>query len=361
MRQTRILTGMLLGGSLALSAAAISQEAAPATVAALSVAVAVPGLDLWPDVIAASGALVARDETIIGVEAGGLRLTAVHVEPGSVVERGDLLAELETADILNEISRLEAVVLSAEAAFDLAVANAERGQGLTRTGTISHQQALEYEIAERRARSDLQAAQATLATSRLTLARTRIVAPEAGVISSRSAEAGAIAPAGQELFRLIRRGQIDWRAELPATRLGALREGTDVEVFLPSGPVAGQVRRIEPVASVTNARVVVHVGLSVSGLPADLRTGLLANGRFIAGRREALHVPEGAVLMRDGFSYLYVLAGTIVERRRVETGRRQDERVEIVSGLEREEQVVQAGGAFLTDGATVRVVVEPPQ
>ncbi|WP_181900632.1 efflux RND transporter periplasmic adaptor subunit [Paracoccus thiocyanatus] len=360
MRRSRFFAAALgcvfIGPGLALSQQGDAERAA---VPVLTVSALAPQTGTWPVSVAASGRLAARDEIVVAAEVGGQRLKALHAEAGSPVQRGALLAELDDADILNDIARQEAVLLSAQAALDLALANAERGRGLSGTGAISRQQKLEYDIAERRARADLQSAQATLASSRLDLERTRILAPDDAVVLDRAAVEGAVVAAGQELFRLIRAGRIDWQAELPAVRLGAVRPGTEAVVALPSGPVQGEVRQIEPAASAADARVVVHVALKPDAMPPDLKAGLFANGTFVTDRSPALHVPADAVLMRDGFSYAYVLAadGT-AERRRVETGRRLGDRIEILSGLDKGARVIQAGGAFLSDGAAVRVVEE---
>jgi multidrug efflux pump subunit AcrA (membrane-fusion protein) len=87
----------------------------------------------------------------------------------------------------------------------------------------------------------------------------------------------------------------------------------------------------------------------------------MISGRFQTGEDSALHVPSSAVVLQDGFSYVFVLEdGDTVRRQRVETGRRQDNRVEITSDLKSDAQVVQSGGAFLTDGSRVRVTEVAP-
>ena len=93
------------------------------------------------------------------------------------------------------------------------------------------------------------------------------------------------------------------------------------------------------------------------GMPQP-KTGILASGYFELDRTDALTVPATAVVMRDGFSYVFIVTDTnqpTVTRKRVQTGRRQDDRIEIVSGIERTDKVVTSGGAFLADGSSVRV------
>ena len=117
-------------------------------------------------------------------------------------------------------------------------------------------------------------------------------------------------------------------------------------------------RRIAPKASQSNGRVTIHVALEETDDAPGPIVGMLVGGTFQIGEREALNVPSSAIVMQDGFSYVFALdqaAPDRVRRIRVETGRRQGDRVEIHGDLPANAGVVQAGGPFLSDGATVRI------
>jgi RND family efflux transporter MFP subunit len=166
---------------------------------------------------------------------------------------------------------------------------------------------------------------------------------------------------GEELFRLIRDNRIEWQAEVPLRQTFGLKVGTPARIPTPIGDVTGKIRRIAPSASDTNGRVKVYV--DIDQLPGDIepKIGVMISGRFQTGEDSALHVPSSAVVLQDGFAYVFVLEdGDTVRRQRVETGRRQDNRVEITSDLKSDAQVVQSGGAFLTDGSRVRVTDAAP-
>ena len=86
-----------------------------------------------------------------------------------------------------------------------------------------------------------------------------------------------------------------------------------------------------------------------------------ARGEFEVGSGSGLTLPQSAVLLRDGFSYvLRVGADSKVTQVKVGTGRRVGERIEITGGLPADARVVAAGGGFLADGDTVRVVEAAP-
>jgi RND family efflux transporter MFP subunit len=179
------------------------------------------------------------------------------------------------------------------------------------------------------------------------------------VISSRTATVGAVLPAGTELFRMIRQGRLEWRAEVAAADLSRIRPGMKARVT-PSGgqAVDGRVRMVAPTVDPATRNGIVFVDLARS---PDTRAGMFARGEFELGQGEALTLPQSAVQLRDGFSYVFVVgADQKVQSQKVSTGRRVGERVEITAGLDANARVVAAGGGFLSDGDTVRVVDATP-
>jgi HlyD family secretion protein len=93
------------------------------------------------------------------------------------------------------------------------------------------------------------------------------------------------------------------------------------------------------------------------GAPGTVKPGMFARGEFNLGASSSLSLPQTAVLLRDGFSYvLLVGADSKVILTQVSVGRRNADRVEITGGIEPNARVVAAGGGFLGDGDLVRVV-----
>ena len=200
-----------------------------------------------------------------------------------------------------------------------------------------------------------------LAAVQLRLKFTRVVASDDGVISSRTATLGAVVSPGQELFRLIRRNRLEWRAEVTSSELARLRPGTPVLVTAEgAGAAAGTVRVLGPTVDPQSRNALVYVDLP-DAARRGLRPGMFARGAFGLGEQAALSLPQEAVALRDGFAYVFRVAEpaaeqTRVSRAKVQLGRRADNRVEILSGLNAEDTVVSAGAAFLADGDVVRVV-----
>jgi RND family efflux transporter MFP subunit len=310
---------------------------------------------------AANGNIMAWQEASIGTEADGLRLADVKANVGDVVRRGQVLAVFASDTVSAELAQSRAAVAEAEAALAGATDNARRAAELQTTGTLSAQQIRQYITAERTAQARLEAAQAVETTQQLRLAQTRVRAPDDGVISARSATVGAVLPAGQELFRLIRRGRLEWRAEVAAPDLAKLKPGQVARVTPVGGEtIEGRLRMVAPTIDMQTRNGLVYVDL-----PADApaRVGMFARGEFEIGTIRVMTLPQSAVLLRDGFGYVMrvirIDPDSKVIQTKVTTGQRVGDRVEITGGIEASARVVASGGAFLGDGDLVRVVDEP--
>ena len=240
--------------------------------------------------------------------------------------------------------------------LDEAAQDAQRARGLAESGALSAQQVQQYLTAEQTARARLDSAQARARIDELRLTQTRVVAPDAGVISARQATVGSLAQQGQELFRLIRNHRLEWRAEVTATELTRIQAGMPVRLTVPgaeSSPVTGRVRAVAPTIDPQTRNALVYVDLP-PGSPA--RAGMFARGELTLGSRAALSLPQSAVLLRDGFAYVFTIGeNNRVTQVKVTTGRRQGDRVEVLEGLTPQARVVAGSVAFLADGDQVKL------
>jgi RND family efflux transporter MFP subunit len=349
--------------SLALTACGKGDDKknAPAT-PALTVTTAAPRTASLPLKLGANGNVAAWQEAIIGSESGGLRLTEVKVNVGDVVRKGETLAVFSADTVNADVEQARAALQEAQANAAEAAANAKRAQSLKSSGAMSEQQVTQYLTAQRTATARVAAAKATLTQQQLRLKYTQVVAPDSGVISARNATVGAVVGVGTELFRLIRQGRLEWRAELPASDIGRVKAGTRVRVKGANGSeVVGKVRTVAPTVDAQTRTTLVYVDLPPSlSSNAPLKAGMFAGGEFELGASNALTVPQQAVAVRDGFSYVFRLnPDSRVSQVKIGTGRRLGERIEVVSGLAPDVQIVIEGAGFLNDGDLVRNVPAP--
>jgi RND family efflux transporter MFP subunit len=358
--QTAAWFGLLVGGALWLASGPGISAAQTAPKAAAKAALTVRTTQLtptpWMQTLAANGSVVAWQEAVIGAELAGLRIVEVRASVGDRVRRGDWLATLAADTQQASEAESQAALLESEALHAEAQANAARARKLGASGFISEQQVVQATTAEQTARARLEAQRARHRANALRLAQTRLVAPDDGVISASAATVGTLTQPGAELFRLIRQGRLEWRAELTAEELAQVRKGMKVEVQVAPGHiVTGKVRAVSPAV---DART--RYGLVLVELPkeAHLIAGLFARGEIkLAQARAAVpSLPLSALVQRDGAAYVFVvMPGSQVQERKVGLGQRSGDRIEITSGLEPGVAVVETGGAFLTDGDTVRL------
>lgn len=328
---------------------------AASTPSALTVELVAPESRDWPQTLSASGAVAAWEDIVVSPETGGLRIEELRANVGDRVAKGQLLARLADATVRAELAKQQALVAQAEATLQQAAGNLRRAQSVDVAGALAPQKLDEYRATEATAQASLASARADLQSVQLKLAQTRITAPDDGVVASKAGVVGNVASVGTELYRLIRQGRIEWRAELDAQQLTQVRAGQSAQVQLPGGgaAVAGTVRLVSPTLSTSTGRGIAYVSLDAKG---SARAGTFASGSIALERRQALTLPEAAVVQRDGRAYVFLVdAGGKAASRPVATGRRQDGRVEIVSGIEPTARVVARGGAFLADGTPVTV------
>lgn len=362
-----IVFGVLAAsGAVALIAAPASnaaddRKAAPAR-PALTVTSARPAPASLPIELAANGNVAAWQEAVIGSETGGYRLNEVRVNVGDVVKKGQVLAVFSGDSVNADLAQARAALLETRANAAEASANAARARTLESSGALSAQQISQYMTAEQTANARIAASSATLAAQQLRLKYTQVVAPDSGIISARNATVGSVVGVGTELFRMIRQGRLEWRAEVVAADLARLRPGTRAVVTAASGEkLSGTVRMIAPTIDPQTRSALVYVDLPTSNAAnAPFKAGMFASGQFTLGTSTALTVPQQAVVVRDGFSYVFRLnSDGRVSQLKVTTGRRLAERIEVTAGVTGSDLLVIDGAGFLNDGDLVRNVAAP--
>lgn len=324
---------------------------------ALTVSVARPEQSELNVTLAANGNVAAWQEAIVGSESNGLRLAEVRVNVGDVVKKGQVLAVFSPETVNADVAQARASLAEAKATAADAAGNAARARTLAQTGALSQQQINQYQTTEQTAKARVEAAEAVLAAQQVRGRNTRVLAPDDGVISARTATVGSVVAAGTELFKLIRQGRLEWRAEVTSAELGRIAVGTPATVQSASGAqVQGTVRSIAPTVDPQTRNALVYVDIPNVLQNTGIKAGMFASGEFQLGRSNALTVPQAAIVPRDGFNHLLLLQpDNRVSQLKVQTGRRVGERVEILTKLPADAQVVVQGAGFLNDGDLVRV------
>lgn len=356
------IAALVAGGAIlafaAQHGASAGDHAAPAKAApSITVRVVEPAPGSFDRALGASGSIRARDELVIGSDASGVRLLEVLVEAGSVVQKGQLLAQGDDAILRAQLAQQKAALRQAQADHAQAAANLERAGRLQGSGVYSEETVQQRTNAEAAAAARVELVAAQIRELEVRIAQTRVLAPAAGVISKKTATVGAVMQPGNELFRMIRDGQLEWVAEMPGHALARVAPGAPVRLALDDGrSLEARVRLVEPTLDSASRNGLVHVLLPQS---TRLKAGEHAQGEILLGRVQSLALPEAAVTMRDGHAYVYAVgADGIARQQRIETGVRRDGLVEVVGGVGTDTRVVATGAGFVKDGDLVRIA--PP-
>lgn len=313
--------------------------------------------------LVANGNIAAWQEASVGSESNGLRLADVRVNVGDRVKKGQVLATFSPETVNADVAQARASLAEARASAADAAGNAARARTLAQTGALSQQQINQYQTTEQTAKARVEAAEAVLAAQQVRGRNTQVLAPDDGVISSRTATVGSVVGAGTELFKLIRQGRLEWRAEVGAAELGRLSVGLPATVTAPGGAeVQGRLRSIAPTVDPQTRNALVYVDIPDVQANAGVKAGMFARGEFLIGKSDALTVPQVSVVPRDGFNTVMVLQNdSRVRLTRVQAGRRIGDRIEVQGEqLAPDSQVVVEGAGFLNDGDLVRVAEASP-
>ena len=349
----------VLAGAVLAAKAAEDKKVPAVAKPALTVTVVTPQRTELASTLVATGNIAAWQEALIGAEVNGLKLNDVRANVGDVVKKGQVLATFAAETIDADLAQSRASVAEAEASLAEAQSNADRARTLEASGALSTQQINQYVTAAKTAEARLAAVRAVARASQVRLANTQLLAPDDGTISARTATVGAVVQGGQELFRMVRKNRLEWRAEVTSSELSRIQPGQKVMVVTPAGAnVPGRVRVIAPTVDPQTRNVQVYVDLQAG---ADARAGMFARGEFELGKSPALTVPQPSVVVRDGSSFVFVLkSDNRVQQQKIVVGRRVGEQVEVTSGLQAEATIVAQGAGFLNDGDLVKVTSRSP-
>lgn len=190
-----------------------------------------------------TGIVAPRRTSQLGPQTGG-RIVRLNADVGDRVWAGRVLATLDTRGPEARLAAAEASVTEAEASHKLAMATVKRQETLLEKGHVSQQRVDEATAQADSAKARIDAAKAQAATIQVEIDLARIVAPYAGVITSRMADEGAIAAPGQPIFELVENGRLEARIGLPAAVSKTLKVGESYALSSDQGEIETTLRAV---------------------------------------------------------------------------------------------------------------------
>lgn len=331
------------------------------------------------------GSLIAREEIEVHPLVQARAIEHILVEIGQRVEKGQPLAVLDTTEAVMLLGKNEVSLLRARAAVEVEASklevaavteaetrkNLERSRALQPKGVVSQQVLDQHQNTHARALAELGVARQSLQLAEadaelivrerreieLTIERSTVKAPDAGLVLKRSARIGAMtSSSASPLFVIAKNAAIEFVAQVTETSFMQLEEGMRAEISL-SGhdrPLSGTLRLNAAELDPTTRSGEVRIELDET---AGLKPGAFARGSIYASARRNILLPGSAVKTASGASTVLVVKEGVVDVRPVTVGARQDGLVEIVDGVSDGEMVVLKSGSFLKADEKVRPVI----
>ncbi|MDN8613939.1 efflux RND transporter periplasmic adaptor subunit [Variovorax ginsengisoli] len=285
---------------------------------------------------------------------------------GSRVEKGELLAEIETPEIDQQLSQAVAARQQAAAALELAKSTLARWEGLRKKDVVSQQDLDERRGALAQASANLAAADANVQRLRQTEGFKRVLAPFAGVITRRNVDVGDLIDAGagnggRALFQLAQTDPLRVYINVPQAYAQLVKEGQPVVVTqseLRGQSFKGEVARTSGAIDSTTRMMQVEVAL-------PNKEGILLPGAYVQVSlpltpSRALSIPANALLFRaEGTRVAVVDAEGKVRLRGVSIGRNYGDTVEVLDGISGSDRLVLNPSDSLAEGDLVTVAKEP--
>lgn len=291
-------------------------------------------------------------------------LKAWYTDIGAHIKTGQLLATIETPELDQQIHRAEADLSVAKANYELANSTAMRWQNLLVTDSVSHQ-ATDEKSGDAKAKQALvNAVQANLDSLRAQQAFNRIVAPFDGVVTDRKTDIGMLINAGssgsgQALFNVAKIDKLRIYVEVPQNFSAMIKPNLTAELHFPEHPSRTFPAKLVSTSSAIDAGSrTLTVQLQMDNAGGEILPGTYAEVHFtIPTKANVLRVPTSALLFRkNGMEVATVSADGKVVLKPITIGRDLGTAVEVISGIESSDQIIDAPSDSLVQGDTVRVV-----
>ena len=359
-----------------------------------------------PRFFEATGSLAGDQQTDVAPQTSG-KVVAVGVDIGSAVRRGQMLVQLDDAELKlrveQAVAQLEqarasvrqaeekiglragqsfdpnrvAEVAAARVALDLAERNFRRAEKLIESGDVSRsfydeqrarrdQLKEQYDVALAQARQNYAAvvvarttvanAESQLGLARKNLSYAFIPSPIDGFVAERTADLGEYVSPQLKVATVVRTNPLRIRIDIPEQAIPEVRVGQSVSIMTSAWPdknFSGRVVRIAPNVSATSRTLTVEAEIENSS--GALKPGQFATVRILQERTEpAVFIPARAVITEAGVSRVFVIKDGRAEQRLVQTGQAEGDLIEIKSGVAADELVATSELQQLTDGIAVQ-------
>jgi RND family efflux transporter MFP subunit len=355
-----------------------------------------------PQDFEAVGTVRSKTTTVLSSKTMG-NILAIHVREGDQVHTGQLLIEIDDRDSRVQLQKAQAGLREVQDALveiEQNMAAAESGKEAARVGqtlaqatfnrykalleerSVSHQEFDEVQARLKLADAEVERAgrmlqalaakknqvlakmeqvKSDIASAQIYVGYSRITSPMNGIVISKEAEVGLLASPGLPLLTL--EDPLRYRLEVPVeeSMLKKIRLGTPAKISIDAldpQERSGKVTELIPTSDPTSRSFTVKIDLSDeqgrSGSPPGLRSGLYGKARFSVGQKQAIQLPQKAVLHQGQLVGVFVVdSSNMVHLRLIKTGQTYGDQIEVLSGINDGDRVIVEGMERVKEGDRV--------
>jgi RND family efflux transporter MFP subunit len=326
------------------------------------VRIAQPETEQIHEALTLTGTVTARRAAALSTRVSGL-VVRVEVDAGSRVAAGDALLELDSALARLELERVAAALEEGR----IRQAEAERlrseARRLAADGNVPKSQVDTAEAEVRIAAAAVSRLEAERRLQQEIVARHRLIAPFAGVVSRKLTESGEWVETGTPVLELVAVDDVRVDVQAPQERFDEIEPGSRAEVrtdAVPGRVFAGEVAAIVPVKDPMSRTFLVRVTVPEGARALTPGASALVEFRLVRPRGVMTVARDAVVRQPDGSALVWVVVtqreGTVAAPRRVELGRPVGDAIEIRAGLDGDARVIVRGNETLREGQPVRVL-----
>lgn len=359
---TRLYVSVIVLGTLLGSCGGSDRTASATTGPAIPVTVATAAGNITNS-IHLSGTITASKTTAISTRIMGY-ITALHVKAGDHVRKGQLLATINSQDILAKRGQSDAMIAQAEAGLASAQKDLDRFTILYKQQSATAKELENAELQYRVAKSGLEAARQMKNEVNANLGYSNVYAPFDGVITQQMVESGSMANPGAPLLMLEQTGNLEVSAAVPEYLIGNIKVGDNTTVTIEAAgkTINAKIRELIPSSRFTGGQYLVKIplpGNNASGLYAGMYTSVELAAPVSTQQQpesDAVLIPTAVLIRKDEMAGIYTVSSQNTALLRwLRLGKSYGNQVEVLSGLSRTDAFIVSAEGKLYNGAPVTV------
>ena len=356
-----IFAGILSAGIALASCGGSKKETADSNEKPVTVELATAGGNIATGAIEASGQVEAAHSVNISTRVMGY-ITKMNVKAGDAVRAGQLLFTVSSNDISAKRAQTDAMIAQAEAAQHNAQKDLDRYTALYKQQSATAKELEQVTLQYQSAKASVEAAKQMRNEVSAQLAYASVTAPFSGVVTQKLADAGSMANPGMPIVTIEQSGTYEISAAVPESEISEVKTGQAVSVDIKSinRRFAGTITQLNPSSQFTGGQYIIKISIpekEKQGLYAGMYANILIpSANKTAVQNDAVFVPVSCIVNKDQLTGLYTVDNNNkAVLRWVRLGKTSGDRVEVLTGLSKDEAYISHADGNLYNGASIKI------